>query len=32
MQAGINVPMILLYLLMMLGAGLLLIEGDKNND
>jgi NADH:ubiquinone oxidoreductase subunit 3 (subunit A) len=32
MQAGINVPLILLYLLMMLGAGLLLIEGDKNID
>jgi len=28
--AGVNVPMILLYLLMMLGAGLLLVEGGKN--
>jgi NADH:ubiquinone oxidoreductase subunit 3 (subunit A) len=30
MQTGINVPLILLYLFMMLAAGLLLLDGGKN--
>ncbi len=30
MQAGINVPLILIYLLMMLAAGLLLLDGGKS--
>jgi NADH:ubiquinone oxidoreductase subunit 3 (subunit A) len=30
MQAGTNVPLMLLYLFMMLGAGLLLVDGGKN--
>jgi NADH:ubiquinone oxidoreductase subunit 3 (subunit A) len=30
MQTGINVPFILLYLFMMLAAGLLLLDGGKN--
>jgi NADH:ubiquinone oxidoreductase subunit 3 (subunit A) len=32
MQPGINVPLILIYLFMILGAGLLLLEGGKNHD
>ena len=32
MQSGINVPLILVYLFMILGAGLLLLEGGKNSD
>lgn len=31
-SASLNVPMILLYLFLMLGAGLLLVEGGKNYD
>ena len=32
MQPGINVPLVLIYLFMILGAGLLLLEGGKNHD
>jgi NADH:ubiquinone oxidoreductase subunit 3 (subunit A) len=32
MQPGVNVPLILIYLLMILGAGFLLLEGGKNRD
>jgi len=32
MEPGINVPLILIYLTMILGAGLLLLEGGKNRD
>ena len=31
-NTGINTPLILLYLLMMLGAGLLLLDGGNRND
>ena len=30
MQAGTNVPLLLVYLFMMLAAGLLLVDGGKN--
>ena len=30
MQAGINVPLLLIYLFMMLAAGLLLLDGGKD--
>ena len=32
MGAGVNIPLILLYLFMMLAAGLLLLDGGKRND
>jgi NADH:ubiquinone oxidoreductase subunit 3 (subunit A) len=32
MEPGINVPLVLIYLTMILGAGLLLLEGGKNRD
>lgn len=32
MQGGINVPLVLLYLFMILSAGLLLFEGGNIND